>query len=115
MSLSPVLQRFDYVKTILISHLRRSDPGSPLILLLFVLVVGACAGPGKDGAVEELTHRIYCSGSSYSWDTCYEKASQICSENAYDVIQKYEDIGAYAAYQSAQELPERRMIIQCRE
>jgi hypothetical protein len=33
----------------------------------------------------------------------------------YDVLQQYEDEGAFAAYQSAAELPDRRLIIQCKE
>ena len=86
----------------------------PLVLLFFVLVINACSVSSKENAVEEFTHTIYCSGSSYDWDTCYEKASGLCSAKEYEVIQKYEDIGAYAAYESAQELPERRLIIRCK-
>lgn len=78
-------------------------------LLLLVLIVNACATSSKVG------HTIYCSGSAYSWETCYEKASEICGAKSYDVLQKYEDEGAFAAYQSAQELPDRRLIIQCKE
>ena len=87
----------------------------PLILLLFVLVINACAVSSKENAGEALTHTIYCSGSSNSWDTCHEQASELCAGKEYDVVQKYEDIGSYAAYQSAQELPERRLIIRCKE
>ena len=86
-----------------------------LILLLFVLVINACAVSSKENAGEELTHTIYCSGSSNSWDTCHERASELCPGKEYDVVQRHEDIGAYAAYQSAQELPERRLLIRCTE
>lgn len=85
-------------------------------LLLFVLIINACASSGElvtaDGQVQ---HKIYCSGFMYSWDNCYEKASEICGAKAYDIVQKYEDEGAFVAYENAQELPDRRLIIQCKE
>lgn len=84
-------------------------------LLLFVIIINACAtssGDKTDSAKAE--HSIYCSGSAYSWDACYEKASEICGAEEYDVIQKYEDEGAFAAYDSSRVLPNRRLIIQCK-
>lgn len=85
-------------------------------LVLFVLIINACTTSSvvktESGKVE---HKIYCSGSTYSWETCYEKASEICGANEYDILQKYEDQGAFAAYESSQELPDRRLIIQCKE
>lgn len=85
-------------------------------LLLFISILNACATSNElnaeDGKVE---HSVYCSGSLNSWDTCYEKASEICAAKEYDVIQKYENEGAFAAYESSQVLPDRRLIIQCKE
>jgi len=85
-------------------------------LLLFVSLINACATSSDvsttDGKAE---HSVYCSGSAYSWETCYEKASEICGTKEYDILQKYEDEGAFAAYQDSQELPDRRLIIQCKE
>lgn len=85
-------------------------------LLLFISIINACASSSEvstaEGGVE---HSIYCSGSAYSWETCYDKAHEICGSKEYDILQKYEDEGALVAYQSAHELPERRLIIQCKE
>ena len=87
-----------------------------ICLVLFVLFVNACASSNEvitdNGKVG---HHVYCSGFMYSWDDCYEKASKICGEKGYDVLQKYEDQGAFVAYENAQELPDRRLIIQCKE
>ena len=85
-------------------------------LLLFIMIFNACATSSEvktsSGKVEQ---SIYCSGSAYSWETCYEKASEICGAKEYDVLQKYEDQGAFAAYESSRVLPDRRLIIQCKE
>jgi len=85
-------------------------------LLLFVMIFNACATSSEVKTTSgNVGHSIYCSGSAYSWDTCYEKASEICGAKEYDVLQKYEDQGAFAAYESSQVLPDRRLIIQCKE
>ena len=85
-------------------------------LLLFVSFINACATSSEVNTAEgKVTHTIYCSGSAYSWETCKKKASEICGMNEYDVLQKYEDQGAFAAYESSQVLPDRRLIIQCKE
>ena len=85
-------------------------------LLLFVMIFNACSTSSGDKTdSNKAEHSIYCSGSAYSWDTCYEKASEICGAKEYDVLQKYEDQGAFAAYESSQVLPDRRLIIQCKE
>ncbi len=85
-------------------------------LLLFVSVIVACASSGEvDINNGKNGHTIYCSGSAHSWETCYNKASEICGMKEYDVLQKYQDEGAFVAYQSAEELPDRRLIIQCKE
>ena len=85
-------------------------------LLLFVSVINACASSSEDNNAEgKAVHTVYCSGSAYSWETCYNKASEVCDTKEYDVLQKYEDEGAFAAYQSAAELPDRMLIIQCKE
>jgi hypothetical protein len=85
-------------------------------LLLFLSVINACASSsGVNTAEGKAGHTVYCSGSAYSWETCHNKASEICGTKEYDVIQKYEDEGAFAAYQSAEELPDRRLIIQCKQ
>jgi hypothetical protein len=85
-------------------------------LLLFVSFINACATSSEVNTAEgKVTHTIYCSGSAYSWETCKKKASEICGMNEYDVLQKYEDQGALVAYSSAAELPDRRLIIQCKE
>lgn len=85
-------------------------------LLLFVMISSACSTssevntPGnKDG------QSIYCSGSAFSWETCYERATELCGAEKYDVIDKYEDRGAFVAYGSSRLLPDRRLIIQCKK
>jgi hypothetical protein len=93
-----------------------ASPMKHISLVLFALIINACASSNTavtaDGKVE---HHVYCSGFMYSWDDCYEKASEICGAKAYDVLQKYEDEGAFVAYENAQELPDRRLIIRCKE
>jgi hypothetical protein len=85
-------------------------------LLLLVPVITACTSSSEVNTAEaKAVHTVYCSGSAYSWETCDNKASEICGKKEYDVIQKYEDEGAFVAYQSADELPDRRLIIQCKE
>jgi len=85
-------------------------------LLLFLSFINACATSSEVNTTEgNVQHTIYCSGSAYSWETCNNKASEICGMNKYDVLQKYEDQGALVAYNSAAELPDRRLIIQCKE
>jgi len=85
-------------------------------LLLFVLVINACTTSSEVNTAEaKVGHTIYCSGSAYSWETCNNKASEVCGMKEYDVLQKYEDEGALVAYKSAAELPDRRLIIQCKE
>jgi len=85
-------------------------------LLLFVMIINACASSSEvKTASGKVGHSIYCSGSAYSWETCYEKASEKCGAKEYDVLQKYEDQGALASYESSQVLPDRRLIIQCKE
>ena len=86
------------------------------ISLLFVLIINACATSNEDNNVDgKVGHSIYCSGNAYSWETCYEKASEICGAKEYNVLQKYEDEGAFSVFESTQELPDRRLIIQCKE
>lgn len=85
-------------------------------LLLFISIVNACATSSEVDSVDaKVEHRIYCSGSDNTWDTCYQKASELCGANEYDVLQKDEDKGAFAAYESARVLPDRRLIIQCKQ
>ncbi len=87
-----------------------------IVLILVTLAHTACtSSAGIDTTGSRKPHRIYCSGSAYSWDTCYEQAGELCGPENYDVLDKYEDTGAFAAYQSAQESPDRRLIIECRE
>ena len=85
-------------------------------LLFFVIIINACSTSSEvkttSGKVE---HSIYCSGGAYSWDTCYEKASVICGSKGYDILEKYEDQGAFIAYENSQVLPDRRLIIECKE
>ena len=85
-------------------------------LLILTSILTACSTSSELGAVDSKSGQsIYCSGSAYNWDMCYEKASEICGEKEYEIVQKYEDEGAFAAYKSAQELPSRRLIIQCKQ
>ena len=87
-----------------------------IYLFLFVSIFSACTATREvndDG--DKAGHTIYCSGSAYSWDTCDEKASEMCGDRGYDVLDKYEDKGAFVAYGSSRVLPDRRLIIQCKE
>ena len=102
------------------NHIDENNKGEQRLkyisLLLLVSIINACATSSEDNNADgKVGHSIYCSSSTYSWETCYEKASEICGAKEYDVLQKYEDEGAFAAYESAQELPDRRLIIQCKE
>ncbi len=94
------------------------DPAPPVkltALLLFVLTISACATSGEEPAADgEDEHRIYCSGSSNTWDNCGEKAAAICGEKGHELVDRYEDRGALAAYDSARELPERILSIKCK-
>lgn len=85
-------------------------------ILLFVMISYACATSSEvKNTSGKVGHSIYCSGNAHSWDTCYEEASAICGVKGYDVLQKYEDQGAFVAYGSSQVLPDRRLIIECKE
>ena len=85
-----------------------------IIQLFFLSALCACSSSNfnlsSDGKLE---HAIYCSGRDSSWDACKTKAGEICGEEGYAELQKYQDEGAFAAYESAAELPERRLTIQC--
>ena len=84
-------------------------------LLLFVVTIGACATSGESPDAEgKSEHRIHCSGSSNTWDTCDQKAAAICDGNEHEVVDRYEDRGALAAYDSARVLPERILTIKCK-
>ena len=85
-------------------------------LPLCLVTLYACASSNSNLASDGMNeHTIYCSGGNSSWDVCYTKAEEICGKEGYDEIQKYEDEGAFAAYDSAQELPNRRLIVQCKK
>lgn len=87
-----------------------------LHMLILISLLNACSLAGEvNKGDENAVHKIYCSGSKYDWDTCYENAKTICGDKNYEVIEKYEDQGALAAYGSSQVLPDRRLIIQCKE
>jgi hypothetical protein len=106
------------LKKLIIENHHRATRMRAIILLLFVSIINACAASSEvdtGNAEVESGHRIYCSGSAYSWETCYDRASEICGGKEYDILQKYEDDGAFVAYESARELPDRRLIIQCKE
>ena len=85
-------------------------------LLLVLLMASACATSGGDPAAKsENEHRIHCSGSGNTWDTCDQEAAAVCGEQGHEVIDRYEDRGALAAYDSARELPDRILTIKCKE
>ena len=79
-------------------------------------MLNACALPGENFTSDgKAGHKIHCSGSTNDWDMCYNKANEICGETGYEVLQKLEDHGAFAAYQSASLLPDCRLMIQCKK
>ena len=85
-------------------------------LLLFVMITNACSTTSEvKTASSKVGQSIYCSGSAYSWEACYKKASEICGAEKYDVLHKYEDQGVFVAYGNSQVLPDRRLINQCKE
>jgi len=85
-------------------------------LLIFIITASACTSSKTALAPDTATeHTVNCSGTDSDWDTCHEQATEICGEKGYDEVQKYEDIGAFAAYDSARVLPDRRLIFQCKE
>ncbi len=85
-------------------------------ILLFIATASACTSssvtPDAGGGTE---HTVACSGSDSSWDACETSAKEICGEKGYDELQKYEDRGAFAAYDSARVLPDRRLTFRCKE
>lgn len=85
-------------------------------ILLFIATASACTSssltPETGGGTE---HTVACSGSDSSWDACATRAKEICGERGYDELQKYEDRGAFVAYDSARVLPDRRLTFRCRE
>ena len=86
-----------------------------IYLPVMVLFFSACSATVKyNEGNENHVHKIYCSGSEYDWDTCYENAKKICGDKEYAVLEKYEDQGALAAYGSARVSPDRRLTVQCK-
>lgn len=87
-----------------------------LSLLLVMTLLGACAAGSKDdagtGAAE---HVLDCSGSDLDWEDCEASAKSVCGDGAFDIVEKYEDRGAFAAYDSARVLPTRLMHVNCRK
>jgi len=56
-------------------------------LLLFVMITSACSPSSEVKTAESKDEQsIDCSGSDYSWETCYEKAAEICGADNYDVL-----------------------------
>ena len=85
-------------------------------LLLFVMITSACSTSSEvETSASKDEQSIYCSGSEYSWETCYEKAAEIWGAEKYNELENYEDKGALVAYGSSRALPERRLIIECKE
>lgn len=85
-------------------------------LLLLVVTISACTTFGESpDAKGKFEHRIHCSGSGNTWDTCDREATEICDGKEYEVIDRYEDRGALAAYDSARVLPERILTIKCKQ
>ena len=57
------------------------------LVLFAVLALGGCASAtptvlknGKQGV------SIDCSGAAASWDACYQKAAEACSNGRYDIV-----------------------------
>jgi hypothetical protein len=87
-----------------------------IYLLLQILLISACsASVALNDGNENAVHKIYCSGSTYDWESCHENAKMICNDKGYEVLEKYEDQGSFAAYGSSQVLPDRRLTIQCKQ
>ena len=83
---------------------------------MLAMILNACSASTEINKKEASSiHKIYCSGSTYDWDTCYENAKKACDDKNYEVLEKYEDQGALAAYGSSRLLPDRRLTIQCKE
>ena len=86
-----------------------------IYLPFLVLFFSACSTSVEfNEGGENHVHKIYCSGSEFDWNTCYENAKKICGDKEYEVLEKYEDQGALAVYGSARVLPDRMLIVQCK-
>jgi hypothetical protein len=66
-----------------------SLPTNNLIILLSTVALSACA-TSKEVYTSDGTrgYSINCSGSMLNWDSCYERAGEICSTEGYEVLEK---------------------------
>ncbi len=88
-------------------------------LILTAMLLASCAtskqvytSSGKQG------YTINCPGAALTWNSCFEKAGEICGEHGYDVLERSDQQGVSgAATRNGAVLGStfyRSMIIQCK-
>ena len=91
-----------------------------LIILLSTVALSACAS-SKEVYTSDGTrgYSINCSGSMLNWDSCYERAGEICSTEGYEVLEKTGEEGLTVPGNSSSlqrgSIIHRSMVIQCNE
>ena len=91
-----------------------------LVILLSTVVLSACATT-KEVYTSDGTrgYSINCSGSLLNWDSCYERAGNICSTEGYEVLEKTGEEGLTVPGNSSSlqrgSIVHRSMVIQCNE
>ena len=89
-----------------------------LIVLLSTVMLGACA-TSKEVYTTDGTRgfSINCSGSMLNWDSCYERAVELCSASGYEVLEKIgeEELIKQSDHSTLNRgsIVHRRMIINC--
>ncbi len=58
-------------------------------------------------------HRVDCSRSSGSWDTCYEKADEFCGPSGFYAVDKYDDTTRMAGGHAINPVVLRTLYFRC--
>ncbi len=87
------------------------------LIVLAVLAVAGCTATSKPMKYGKRGLHINCSGLTSSWEKCYAKAANSCSDNGYRVLAKsgdaVEDPGDYPFGLNPAGYTSRSMIIIC--
>ena len=87
------------------------------LIVLAVLAISGCAATSKPMKHGKRGIHINCSGLTSSWERCYTKAANSCSDNGYRVLAKsgdaVEDPGDYPFGLNPAGYTSRSMIIIC--
>ena len=92
-----------------------------VVLLLVGLIAGCVISREVYTSTGHLGHRIECSGNTFGWGQCLEKADELCGEKRYEVLHSSDDqamipIGTGSERSSGggyARIQHRNMIIEC--